>query len=164
MWRILIVEDEVHVRRSLRSNINWNASGFEVIGEASNGLRALEFIEEHQPDLVLCDIVMPIMNGIDLLKKTREAGLPCLFVMLTPSPTFPDNIADIRKIIEAMFLPPFALAAHPLSIIYPARPRHSWTASTHNQKPRYAVPVVHTQIHSCNSRSHHYVLLEPARA
>lgn len=83
MWRILIVEDEVHVRRSLRSNINWNASGFEVIGEASNGLRALEFIEEHQPDLVLCDIVMPVMNGIDLLKKTREAGLPCLFVMLT---------------------------------------------------------------------------------
>ncbi|GIP31773.1 response regulator [Paenibacillus sp. J2TS4] len=83
MWSILIVEDEVHVRKSLRSNINWHESGFEVIGEASNGMRALEFIKEHQPDLVICDIVMPIMNGIDLLKKTREAGMPCLFVMLT---------------------------------------------------------------------------------
>lgn len=83
MWSILIVEDEVHVRRSLRKNSNWRESGFEVIGEASNGLSALEFIKVHQPDVVICDIVMPIMNGIDLLKKTREAGLPCLFVMLT---------------------------------------------------------------------------------
>lgn len=83
MWSILIVEDEAHVRRSLRKIMNWNECGFEVIGEASNGLNALEFMKEHQPDLVICDIVMPIMDGIELLQKTREAGLPCLFVMLT---------------------------------------------------------------------------------
>ncbi|MFD0715823.1 response regulator [Paenibacillus sp. GCM10027626] len=83
MWSILIVEDEVHVRKSLIKNINWNESGFEVIGEASNGMNALAFIKEHQPDLVICDIVMPMMNGIELLKQTKEAGLSCLFVMLT---------------------------------------------------------------------------------
>lgn len=83
MWKILIVEDEVHVRKSLISSFDWQASGFEVVGEAGNGLRAWEFIEAEQPDLVICDIFMPVMDGIELLKKTKEAGLPCLFVMLT---------------------------------------------------------------------------------
>lgn len=83
MWKILIVEDEVHVRKSFISSFDWQASGFEVVGEAGNGLRAWEFIEAEQPDLVICDIIMPVMDGIELLKKTKEAGLPCLFVMLT---------------------------------------------------------------------------------
>lgn len=83
MWTILIVEDEAHVRKSLIKNGCWEESGFTVIGEASNGETALAFIKEHRPDLVICDIVMPIMNGIDLLKKTRESDLTGLFVMLT---------------------------------------------------------------------------------
>ncbi|MEF3303483.1 response regulator transcription factor [Paenibacillus sp. GYB003] len=83
MWSILIVEDEAYVRKYLRKNVGWNESGFEVIGEASNGRAALEFMKTNQPDLVLCDIAMPIMNGIDLLKEAKEAGLQSVFVMLT---------------------------------------------------------------------------------
>jgi two-component system response regulator YesN len=83
MWKMLIVEDEVRVRTSLKRIIDWNESGFEVIGEAGNGARALEFMEREVPDLVLCDILMPVMDGIELLKKAREAGYSSLFVMLT---------------------------------------------------------------------------------
>jgi two-component system response regulator YesN len=83
LWSILIVEDEAAVRTYLKKNIDWTAMGFQVIGEAGNGRKALELIEAHRPDLVLCDIVMPIMNGIELLQRTREAGIESRFVMLT---------------------------------------------------------------------------------
>ncbi|WP_261800521.1 response regulator [Paenibacillus sp. PAMC21692] len=83
MWKILIVEDEVHIRTSLRKGINWNESGFEVIGEAGNGARALAFMEKEVPDLVICDILMPVMDGIELLKNAKQSGYSSLFVMLT---------------------------------------------------------------------------------
>lgn len=54
-----------------------------VIGESGNGTEALELITRDKPDLVLADIVMPGLNGIELLKQTRQAGLNTKFIMLT---------------------------------------------------------------------------------
>lgn len=79
----MIVEDESDVRAFLKKHVDWQALGFEVIGEAGNGAQALGLIERHRPDLVLCDIVMPLMNGIELLRRVREAGIDSRFVMLT---------------------------------------------------------------------------------
>ena len=83
MWRVILVEDEVFVRESVKELIDWNSMGFEVAGEAGNGIEALQLIYELNPDLVLADIIMPQMDGIELLKKTREAGFKTKFVMLT---------------------------------------------------------------------------------
>lgn len=83
MWKILIVEDETHIRNSLRHGINWNELGFEVIGEAGNGARALDFMKNEVPDLVICDILMPVMDGIELLKNAKEKGYSSEFLMLT---------------------------------------------------------------------------------
>lgn len=83
MWKILIVEDEIHIRNALRQGINWNELGFEVIGEVGNGARALDFMKNEVPDLVICDILMPVMDGIELLKSAKEKGYSSEFLMLT---------------------------------------------------------------------------------
>ncbi len=83
MWRVILVEDEVFVRESVREIIDWNSMGFEVVGEAGNGVDALQLIKQEKPDLVLADIIMPQMDGVELLRQTREAGYVSKFVMLT---------------------------------------------------------------------------------
>ncbi|PYI55539.1 response regulator transcription factor [Paenibacillus flagellatus] len=83
MWSLLIVEDEEEVRSFLRKHVDWERCGFRVIGEAGNGRAAWELIRKHRPDAVLCDIFMPIMDGLQLLERCRESGSPALFVMLT---------------------------------------------------------------------------------
>lgn len=83
MWKVLLAEDEVFVRESVREIIDWESMGFTVVGEAGNGAEALGIIHKEKPDLVLADIIMPEMDGIELLKKTREAGIRSKFVMLT---------------------------------------------------------------------------------
>jgi two-component system response regulator YesN len=83
MWKVLIVEDEVFVRESIKEIINWQEFGYTVVGEASNGKEALSLIVKLNPDLVLTDIIMPEMDGLELLKKAREKGYTSRFVMLT---------------------------------------------------------------------------------
>lgn len=83
MWKVLLVEDEVFVRESVREIIAWEELGFTVMGEAGNGSEALVMIRRDPPDLVLADIVMPEMDGVELLRRTREEGYRSRFIMLT---------------------------------------------------------------------------------
>ncbi|GGH35963.1 response regulator transcription factor [Paenibacillus segetis] len=83
MWKVLLVEDETFVRESVKEIIRWEEMGFTLAGEASNGMEALPMIKDNPPDLVLCDIVMPQMDGLELLQETRKAGIASKFVMLT---------------------------------------------------------------------------------
>jgi YesN/AraC family two-component response regulator len=95
MYKVLLVEDEVFVRESVREIIDWEKWGFTVVGEAGNGAEALEFIKREKPHLVITDIIMPEMDGIELLRRTREAGLAPKFVMLT-------CMNDLKYAIQAM--------------------------------------------------------------
>ncbi|WP_238177940.1 response regulator transcription factor [Paenibacillus contaminans] len=83
MWNVLLVEDEVFVRRSLKRLIQWEDMGFTIAGEAGDGREALAMMRNDPPDLVIADIVMPGMDGIELLKQAREEGHEASFVMLT---------------------------------------------------------------------------------
>lgn len=68
MYKILIVDDEIIVRKGIKKKIDWSSLGFEVIGEASNGREALDIAEKNAPDVILTDIKMPIMDGIEMTK------------------------------------------------------------------------------------------------
>lgn len=83
MWKVLLVEDETRVRRMLKEIVDWEEMGFVIVGEAANGIEALEAIHEHSPHFILCDIIMPLMDGIELLQKSRQQGFEGPFVMLT---------------------------------------------------------------------------------
>ena len=66
--RILIVDDEFIMRQGIRFMMKWQDAGYEIVGEASNGKEALELIPKLEPHIILCDIAMPIMNGLDFIK------------------------------------------------------------------------------------------------
>ena len=72
MYTILIVDDEDEVRKSIISRTPWEEYGFSVIGEASNGREALDFLEETMPDVIITDIRMPYLDGIGLIEEVRK--------------------------------------------------------------------------------------------
>jgi len=69
MYKLLLVDDEVHTRNALCDYFPWDENGFEIAGQCENGMEALEFIKNNPVDVVLCDIEMPVMSGIDLARK-----------------------------------------------------------------------------------------------
>ena len=69
---VLIVDDEKYIREGLQALLEWETMGFSVCDEAGTGEEALEKIFLYQPDLVLMDIKMPGMSGIDVIKTVRE--------------------------------------------------------------------------------------------
>lgn len=68
MYKILIVEDEELIRKGLVYMVNWSELGCCICGEASDGEEGLKMIEEHHPDIVICDIRMPVMDGLAMLE------------------------------------------------------------------------------------------------
>lgn len=72
MYKLLIVDDEPLVQVGIKSMLNWAELGIEVCGSAINGQAALKIIEEQSPDIVITDIKMPVMSGLELIKYCRE--------------------------------------------------------------------------------------------
>lgn len=72
MYDVLIVEDEPIARESLKYLIDWRSLGFEIRGEAENGEQALKLMRDHYYSLVLTDIRMPVMNGLDFVAALRK--------------------------------------------------------------------------------------------
>lgn len=66
--KVLIVEDEYGIRKGIQNLIDWPANGFSIVGEAGNGKEALDMIEAVHPHIVITDILMPIMNGVEMAK------------------------------------------------------------------------------------------------
>jgi two-component system response regulator YesN len=82
MFKLIIVDDEYLIRESLKRSIPWQEWGIDFQGEANHGKTALELIDRVKPDLVLTDIRMPVMDGIELAKKIKEkyAYIKVLFI------------------------------------------------------------------------------------
>lgn len=72
MYTVIVADDEAELRRSLITRTPWADCGFTVIGEAENGMEALELVEKLSPDLLLTDIRMPFLSGIALARAVRE--------------------------------------------------------------------------------------------
>ena len=70
-YTVLLVDDEDEVIQVIMKKINWEGLGFSVIGYANNGVKALEMVEEYQPDVVMTDIKMPYMDGLELSSRIK---------------------------------------------------------------------------------------------
>lgn len=82
MLKVLLVDDEPFITQGLLMLIDWAKEGYEIVSTASNGEEAINYIENNSVDLVVTDIKMPIMNGIELLRKIRESGYSELEVII----------------------------------------------------------------------------------
>lgn len=81
MYRIMIVEDEIPVRQTISRIIDWEALGFILVTEASDGQEAIAYLKQNKVDAILTDICMPFMDGIELSKQARRL-LPSVKIMI----------------------------------------------------------------------------------
>jgi two-component system response regulator YesN len=83
LMKLLIVDDESVIRQGLRNAIEWNKYDIEVVGEAANGDEAFKKVIDLKPDIMMTDIRMPLMDGIELIRKLQEMSLPVRVIILT---------------------------------------------------------------------------------
>ncbi len=72
MYTVIVVDDEEQLRKALIRKVDWELAGFQVVAEAENGVEALELVAKYEPDLLLTDVKMPFMTGIELARAVRE--------------------------------------------------------------------------------------------
>ncbi|MEK5061782.1 hypothetical protein BK126_24730 [Paenibacillus sp. FSL H7-0326] len=72
MCRVLLVDDEKIARTGLRTVFDWKGHGYEVVGEAANGAKAMKWVESRDIDILITDIAMPVMDGLELTRAARE--------------------------------------------------------------------------------------------
>jgi two-component system, response regulator YesN len=83
LYKLLIVDDETWVRERLKHTIKWSDIGLEVIGEAEDGEEALALTEALSPDIVITDIRMPCINGLEYIKKLRDNHNDTKFIIIS---------------------------------------------------------------------------------
>lgn len=72
MYKALLVDDEALIREAISENIRWEEMGFELVGSCENGRDAMNLIRQNPPDLILTDICMPYVDGIELARYVHE--------------------------------------------------------------------------------------------
>ncbi|SHK16937.1 two-component system, response regulator YesN [Anaerocolumna jejuensis DSM 15929] len=83
MYRILIVDDDKLARKGLISMVPWEQCGLKVVGDVSNGAIALEFIEKNEVDVVVVDLSMPVLSGLDFIKESKKRHPDINYVVLS---------------------------------------------------------------------------------
>lgn len=105
-YKVLLVDDEEEVRNAIEQRINWEELGFEVIGKAQNGVKAMEIAEKLQPDVVITDIKMPYMNGLELARNLKEENPGVRILILTGFDEFEYAKEAVHLEIEEYILKP----------------------------------------------------------
>ncbi|TDF90529.1 response regulator [Paenibacillus piri] len=95
--KMVVIDDEILVRRGVISSVDWDREGIEIAGEAADGRSGLEMIRQVQPDLVLTDIKMPYMDGLEMIKAVRTDYPHIRFVILSV-------LEDFQTVREALKL------------------------------------------------------------
>lgn len=113
VFKIMIVDDEMLVRQGIKHLLDWEQEGYRIVGEASNGLEALNLMDEVSPHVILTDIVMPVMGGEKLVKVVKEK-YPRIEIIVLSSfsefdyvrSTFQSGVADyiLKPKLEADYL------------------------------------------------------------
>lgn len=81
MYKALVVDDHPFIRASVKTLLQ--AELFEIVAEADNGVDAVQLAREHIPDLILLDIAMPRLDGLEVITRISALGLPCKILVLT---------------------------------------------------------------------------------
>lgn len=107
MYRILIAEDESEMRNLLVKYMRRNRPELEVVGSAVNGKEALELTEQYRPDIVLTDISMPVMDGLEFLQETITRSIPVKAVIISGYDEFSYARRAIALGVSDYLLKPF---------------------------------------------------------
>ena len=106
MIKVFLVEDEVIVREGIKNNIDWEKYGYEFCGEASDGELAFPMICKEKPDIVITDIRMPFMDGLELSRLIKKEQPQIKIIILSGHEEFEYAKAAIQIGIEEYLLKP----------------------------------------------------------
>ncbi|SDL71274.1 response regulator transcription factor [Paenibacillus jilunlii] len=96
MWKIAIIDDERQVLKGMKRAIPWDELEAEWVGEAMNGEDGLEVIRRTQPDIVITDLYMPVMSGLDMMEQLRKEGFQGKIIILSGYSDFEHARAALR--------------------------------------------------------------------
>jgi len=114
MMKALIVEDELLARLGMHSLIDWEAMGITLLEDACDGREAWQRIEKEQPDLVLLDLNIPEINGLELLRRIRQQNLPVKVIVVSCYEDF-DTVKEAMKLGAADYIRKFGLSKEELT-------------------------------------------------
>lgn len=106
MMSLLIVDDEPLIRQGILERIDMAAMGIQAVWEADNGLDALALAKEHRPDMMLADINMPGLDGLQLAKSVKEASPATHIAMITGYDYFEYAVAALKAGVDDFVLKP----------------------------------------------------------
>ncbi len=130
--RIAVVDDEQNARGALNTMLT--EEGFEV-REAADGDAALVLVQEFSPHIVLCDVRMPKMDGLELVRKAKEAGATATFIMMTAFASIELAVEAIKSGAENFLTKPLDFAAA-LVIVEKALEKHALVQETAQLRQR----------------------------
>lgn len=107
MLKVLIVDDEALVRRGIALGVDWAAMGCVVVGEASNGEEGLAAVERYSPNLIITDVRMPRMDGIEMMNRLRKKGCRAHVIVLTAYSDFSYARSALQFGADDYLLKPF---------------------------------------------------------
>ena len=107
MLKVLVVEDEEMIRKGIVLAVDWAALDCVVVGEAANGAQALEAVERYDPSLIITDLKMPVMDGLEMLRQLRERGNNAFVIILTAYDSFSYAQTALRLGAVDFLLKPF---------------------------------------------------------
>ncbi|WP_445486767.1 response regulator transcription factor [Niallia sp. 03133] len=108
MKKVIIIDDEVQIRKGLRMKVNWENLGLEIVGEASNGLEAFSFLKENKVDIAITDVRMPIMDGIEFVKNCHYTYPLVKVIVLSGFNDFEYARSTMREGVKHYLLKPVA--------------------------------------------------------
>lgn len=95
-WKVMIADDEGIIREGIRQCVDWDSLGMTVVAEAEDGEEALELAVQHSIHIALVDLNMPIMHGMELMKRLREQLPGCKIIVITGHDEFSYAQESIR--------------------------------------------------------------------
>lgn len=122
LMKVVLVEDEYYVRKGIIRALDWEAHGCFIAGEAENGEKGISLVEETRPQLVIADIEMPMMDGIEMVRRLKAKGISAEYIFLTSHQNFNYVYNAMKMEVIDYLLKPF----HPedlLACIHKARLR-----------------------------------------
>ncbi|UQZ35525.1 DNA-binding response regulator [Paenibacillus sp. PK3_47] len=117
LCRILVVDDEMLVRQGIIHLLDWEGEGFHIAGEATNGREAFELIESQRPHIILTDIVMPVMDGEELIRLVKSMYPEIEVIVLSSFSEFEYVRATFQSGVADYILKPRLEAASLLSVL-----------------------------------------------
>lgn len=107
MLKVLIVDDEPLVRRGIVLGMDWASRGCVVVGEAANGEEGIAAVERYKPNLIITDVRMPRLDGIEMMNRLREQGCRAHVIVLTAHSDFSYARSALQFGADDYILKPF---------------------------------------------------------